>query len=96
MNTLRLGMCILAASYCVDGLGDGGAIRVHNGTSATVTVNAESGYCCTADSGDICSCVLSLGEHTLTAKRHDNDHIRTEKVIVPVDGFDFQLSDGNP
>lgn len=75
---------------------DGGAVRVHNNTSTTVTVNAESGYCCTADSGDVCSCVLSQGAHTLTATRHDSDAKRVEKVNVPADGYDFLLNDGNP
>lgn len=28
---------------------DSGAIRVHNSISTTVTVNTESGYCCTAE-----------------------------------------------
>lgn len=96
MKTLRLVICALAALYFAAALGDGGALRVHNNTSATVTVNAESGYCCTADAGDACSCVLSLGEHTLTATRHDNNGTRTQKVIVTADGFDFQLADGNP
>ncbi|HEV2173614.1 MAG TPA: hypothetical protein VGR71_08605 [Nitrospira sp.] len=75
---------------------DGGAVRVHNKTSTTVTVNAESGYCCTADSGDICSCVLPQGIHTLTATRHDSDAKRVEKVDVPADGYDFLLTDGSP
>ncbi|HSN18351.1 MAG TPA: hypothetical protein VLV87_09070 [Gammaproteobacteria bacterium] len=75
---------------------NGGAVRVHNNTSTTVTVNAENGYCCTADAGDECTCVLSLGPHTLTATRHDSDANRVEKVNVPAEGYDFVLTDGNP
>lgn len=76
-------------------LADGGAIRVHNNSSTTVTVNSESGYCCTADSGDTCSCVVSTGKHKLTTQRHDNSQTRVETVDVPAEGFDFNLNDTN-
>ena len=95
-RSLFIIMCAAAAAGAAPLYADGGAVRVHNGTSTTVTVNAESGYCCTADAGDICSCVLSLGAHKLVATRHDTNPTRTENVQVPADGYDFMLSDGSP
>ena len=89
-------LAITSAAVTVPVYADGGAVRVHNNTSTTVTVNAESGYCCTADSGDVCSCVLSVGAHKLVATRHDSNVTRTENVQVPAEGYDFVLSDGNP
>lgn len=75
---------------------DGSSVRVHNQTRTTVTVNTESGYGCTADSGDTCSFAISSGKHTLKAQRHDSGAIREQTVDVPAGGYDFQLSDGNP
>lgn len=100
MNIKRLIVAMLLVSITVFGsasaYADGGAIRVHNNTSTTVTVNTESGYCCTADSGDTCSCVVTTGKHTLKAERHDTNKTRVESVVVPADGYDFNLSEGNP
>lgn len=89
-------LCLALSAGATTVYADGGAVRVHNNTSTTVTVNAESGYCCTADSGDVCTCVLSQGVHTLTATRHDSNVKRVEEVNVPADGYDFLLTDGSP
>jgi hypothetical protein len=100
MNNKRLIVTTLLVSITAFGsasvYADGGAIRVHNNTSTTVTVNTEGGYCCTADSGDTCTCVVTTGKHTLKAERHDTNKTRVEQVDVPADGFDFNLSDGSP
>lgn len=91
MLTVLAGSLLAAAAHA-----DGGAVRVHNGTSTTVTVNYDGGYCCTADAGDTCSCVVSVGKHTLQATRHDDNHKQGYDVDVPADGYDLNLSDGNP
>ena len=96
MGDVRYAALIFIALATPSAYADGGAVRVHNNTSTTVTVNAESGYCCTADSGDVCSCVLSQGIHTLTATRHDSNAKRVKEVNVPADGYDFLLTDGSP
>lgn len=95
-NTLAILLAATLAAASLPAYSDGGAVRVHNNTSTTVTVNADSGYCCTADSGDVCSCVLAVGSHKLVATRHDSNATRTENVQVPAEGYDFVLSDGNP
>lgn len=100
MRNKKLTIAMLLVSIATFGsagvYADGGAIRVHNNTSTTVTVNTEGGYCCTADSGDTCSCVVATGKHTLNAERHDTNKTRVENVVVPADGYDFNLSEGNP
>lgn len=99
MPKQALTLLVLASSLALLSMAaraDGGAVRVHNKSSATVTVNSESGYCCTADSGDTCSCVLTVGKHTLKAQWHDDDYTQVFNVDVPADGYDLNLSDNNP
>lgn len=75
---------------------DGGAVRVHNDDTATVTVNTDEGYGCTADAGDTCSFVTSIGKHHLTATNHDTGNKREQDANITPDGYDFNLSAGNP
>ena len=82
MPKQALTLLVLASSLALLSMAaraDGGAVRVHNKSSATVTVNSESGYCCTADSGDTCSCVLTVGKYTqpwsLPLCSHWLDHV---------------------
>ena len=88
----------LSAGHIVAGgvAADGGAVRVHNDDSATVTVNSDEGYGCTADPGDTCSFVMSVGRHHLTATNHDTGNKREQDADVPAEGYDFNLSEGNP
>lgn len=75
---------------------DGGAVRVHNQDTATVTVNTDEGYGCTADPGDTCAFVMSIGKHHLTATNHDTGNKREQDAAITADGYDFNLSEGNP
>ena len=80
----------------ITAVADGGAVRVHNDDSATVTVNTDEGYGCTADPGDTCSFVMSVGRHHLTATNHDTGNKWKQDADVPAEGYDFNLSEGNP
>ncbi|HEX2669063.1 MAG TPA: hypothetical protein VHP13_11880 [Gammaproteobacteria bacterium] len=75
---------------------DSGTVRVHNDDSATVTVNTDEGYGCTADAGRECSFAMSVGKHHLTSTNHDTGNKREEDVDVTADGYDLNLSEGNP
>lgn len=95
MKILRVTALVAGAVFTGAVLADSGAVRPHNNASATVTVSAESGVSCTADPGDTCSFVVSVGRHHLVAVRHDNDARYELDADVSADGFDLNLSDAN-
>lgn len=83
-------------AFATGAVADGGIVRVHNNDSATVTVNTDEGYGCTADAGRECTIPMSLGKHHLTSTNHDTNNKREDDVDMTADGYDLNLSEGNP
>lgn len=96
MKVLPIAALSAGLAFASGVVADGGAVRVHNDDSATVTVNTDEGYGCTANPGDTCSFVMSLGKHHLIATNHDTGKRREQDADITAGGYDFNLSNGNP
>jgi uncharacterized membrane protein len=77
-------------------MADNADVRVHNNTTSRVYVNYDGQNGCQIDPGDSCNFPVTVGHHTLTAERSDNGNKRTEEADVGADGYDFNLTEGNP
>lgn len=77
-------------------MADNADVRVHNNTTTRIYVNYDGQNGCQADPGDSCNFPVTVGHHTLTAERSDNGNKRVQEADVNADGYDFDLTDGNP
>ena len=77
-------------------MADAADIRVHNDTTSRVYVNYDGQNGCQVDPGDSCNFPVTMGHHTLTAERVDNGNKRVQEADVGADGYDFNLTEGNP
>jgi hypothetical protein len=67
-------------------------VVIHNHTSGRVTVEIDGGYCCTAESGDDCSCAASDGTHVFKATRSDTGAV-TQGQYTVTSRFEWTLAD---